>query len=52
MTLNDLIKRLMHLQTCYGPEIRTLVNHSDMSPPLFIPAEDGCPSYISLESEL
>ena len=52
MTLEDLITHLMILMRAHGNNARVLVNHSDMAEPVFIPAEDGCPAYISLESEL
>ena len=51
MTLGEMIIILQELKEEYGSDIRVLVNHSDAAIPDYIPAEDGCPAYISIESE-
>lgn len=48
MTVTELVERLKG----YDGSFRVLVNHDDATEPQYIPAEDGCPAYISLESEI
>lgn len=51
MTIDAMILELMKLRTKHGKDARLLVNHSDAALPYHVPAENGCPSYISIESE-
>lgn len=47
MTIQELIARLEK----YDKDARILVNHAGIGALCHIPAENGCPSYISIESE-
>ena len=53
MKLSELIVKLVALEDQHGSDINVLVNHSDFNDesPFHIPAENGCPAYISIESE-
>lgn len=51
MTVQELIHELINMQALHGKTARVLINHSDPAKPYFIPAEDGCPGYVSVESE-
>ena len=51
MPIDEMIHHLIKLKATYGKDIKVLVNHSDAVIPYHIPAEDGCPAYISIESD-
>lgn len=51
MEIEKLISKLMVLMTIHGCKTRVMVNHSECAVPYLIDAEDGCPEYISIESE-
>lgn len=51
MTIEEMILHLIELKAKHGKDTRVLVNHSEAGIPYHIPAEDGCPAYISIESE-
>lgn len=50
MEVSELIGKLITLKAMHG-NIRVLVNHSEMQNPVFVAEEEGCPAYISVESE-
>ncbi|WP_191965713.1 hypothetical protein [Oryzomonas sagensis] len=51
MNIEALISKLEALKTIHGKDIEVLINHTSMIEPQHIPADNGCPAYISLESE-
>ncbi|MBW4053980.1 MAG: hypothetical protein HIU83_00985 [Proteobacteria bacterium] len=51
MTIEEMIAELIQLRSIHGKDARILANHGETATPYFIPPGDGCPGYISLESE-
>ena len=51
MNIADLIVKLVELEDKHGSSIEVMIEHTFLGDVMHIPAENGCPEYINLESE-